>query len=224
MTYFVSTGRHRNDLHTVCSIPYHARPFNRRDRRNYVFALSVCACVCTCSPRILQPACRLQFIFVVFFVYTTAFPAGTSRDLPLAVLSLLWHSSSVLYSGWSDVTESMVTTLTPFCAYNMMKVRCVKRRRSIVVFPNKIEPVTLRKCRYDPWLTDKAYLIAITVTDISQSFTYTTAAKINRHRYGTKLRHPHHTYTASRTGVFYAVQLGLVRFPSNLVTSQLSGL
>ena len=66
MTYFVSTGRHRNDLHTVCSIPYHARPFNRRDRRNYVFALSVCACVCTCSPRILQPACRLQFIFVVF--------------------------------------------------------------------------------------------------------------------------------------------------------------
>jgi len=89
MTYFVSTGQHRNDLYTVCSIPYHARPFNRRDRRNYVFALSVCACVCTCSPRILQPACRLQFIFVVFFVYTTAFPAGTSRDLPLAVLSLL---------------------------------------------------------------------------------------------------------------------------------------
>jgi len=113
-------------------------------------------------------------------VYTTAFPAGTSRDLPLAVLSLLWHSSSVLYSGWSDVTESMITTLTPFCGYNMMKVRRVKRRRSIVVFPNKIEPVTLRKCRYDPWLTDRAYLIAITVTDISQSFTYTTAAKINR--------------------------------------------
>ena len=32
------------------------------------------------------------------------------------------------------------------------------------------ESVSLRKCPYDKWLTDKAYLSAITVTNISQSF------------------------------------------------------
>jgi len=40
-------------------------------------------------------------------------------------------------------------------------------------------------------LTNKAYLSAITVTNISESFTYKMAAKINWHRYGTKLRHYH---------------------------------
>jgi len=41
----------------------------------------------------------------------------------------------------------------------------------------------------------KAYLSAITVTNISQIFTYKMAAKIDWHRYGTKLRkcHPSHT-------------------------------
>jgi len=40
----------------------------------------------------------------------------------------------------------------------------------------------------------KAYLSAITVTNISWSFTYKMAAKINWHRYGTKLRHSHPMY------------------------------
>jgi len=45
-------------------------------------------------------------------------------------------------------------------------------------------------------MTNKAYLSTITVTDISQSFTYNkTAAKINWHRYGTKLRHCDAMYT-----------------------------
>jgi len=35
--------------------------------------------------------------------------------------------------------------------------------------------------------TNKAYLSAITVTNISKSFTYKMAAKISSHRYGTKL-------------------------------------
>ena len=34
-------------------------------------------------------------------------------------------------------------------------------------------------------LTNEAYLSAITVTNISQTFTYKMAAKINWHRYGT---------------------------------------
>ena len=37
----------------------------------------------------------------------------------------------------------------------------------------------------------RAYLSTITVTNIYQSFTYKMAAKINWHRYGTKLRHCH---------------------------------
>ena len=37
-------------------------------------------------------------------------------------------------------------------------------------YSNKIEWVSLRKCPYDHWLTNKAYSSAITVTNISQSF------------------------------------------------------
>ena len=46
---------------------------------------------------------------------------------------------------------------------------------------------------YDHRLTNEAYLSAITVTNISMSFTYKMAAKINWRRYGTKLpvRHCH---------------------------------
>jgi len=58
----------------------------------------------------------------------------------------------------------------------------------------KIESVSLRRCPYDHWLTNKAHLSAITVTNISHSFTYKMAAKMNWHRYGTKLRHCHHVY------------------------------
>ena len=57
-------------------------------------------------------------------------------------------------------------------------------------YSNKIW-ISLRKCPYDNWLTNKAYLSAITVTDISKSFTHQRAAKISWHRYRTKLRHCH---------------------------------
>jgi len=46
----------------------------------------------------------------------------------------------------------------------------------------------------DHGLTNKAYLITITATDISKSFTHKMAAKINWHRYGTKSRHCHSVY------------------------------
>jgi len=58
----------------------------------------------------------------------------------------------------------------------------------------KNESVGLRKCPYDHWLTNKAYLSTTTVTDIYQSFTYKMSAKINWHRHGTKLRHLHPMY------------------------------
>ena len=43
--------------------------------------------------------------------------------------------------------------------------------------------------------TNKPYLSAVSVTNISHSFTYKMAAKINWHRYGTKLRHCYPMYT-----------------------------
>jgi len=61
-------------------------------------------------------------------------------------------------------------------------------------YSNKIESVCLRKCPYDDWLTNKAYLSAITVTSISECFAYKMAAKINWHRCGTKLRQCHPMY------------------------------
>ena len=59
---------------------------------------------------------------------------------------------------------------------------------------HKIIPVSLRKCPNDHWLTNKAYLSAITVTIIFRSFTYKMAAKTGWHRYGTKSRHCHPMY------------------------------
>ena len=43
--------------------------------------------------------------------------------------------------------------------------------------------------------TNKAYLSAITVTNISKSFTHKMAAIINWYRYGTKLRYCYPMYT-----------------------------
>jgi len=51
----------------------------------------------------------------------------------------------------------------------------------------KLKSVSSRKCPYDHRVINKAYSSAITVTNIYQRFTYKMAAKINRHRYGTKL-------------------------------------
>jgi len=47
------------------------------------------------------------------------------------------------------------------------------------------------------YLTNKAYLSAVTVTSIFPSFTYKMAAKTSWHRYGTKWRHCHLMYTAA---------------------------
>jgi len=58
----------------------------------------------------------------------------------------------------------------------------------------KLNQLFLGKYPYYYWLTNKAYLSAITVTIISQSFTYKMATKVNWHRYGTKLRHCHPVY------------------------------
>jgi len=57
----------------------------------------------------------------------------------------------------------------------------------------KIELVGLRKCPYDHRLTNESYLSAITGQTFLRVSTYNkmAAANINRHRYGTKVRHCH---------------------------------
>jgi len=63
------------------------------------------------------------------------------------------------------------------------------RDEYLVCYSNHIESVGLRKRRYDHQLTNKAYLSDITERNISPSFTHKMAAKINWHRYGTKLHY-----------------------------------
>jgi len=82
----------------------------------------------------------------------------------------------------------MVTIRSPFCGYNTTS--CVELKgEDLSRCSNKIESVSLRKCPHDHRITNNAYLSAITVTNICQSFAYKMAAKINWHRCGTKLRH-----------------------------------
>ena len=66
--------------------------------------------------------------------------------------------------------------------------------KTFCVIQIKLNPLVKQKCLYDHWLSNKACLSAITVTNISQIFTYKMAAKISWHRYGTKLRHCHSMY------------------------------
>jgi len=107
------------------------------------------------------------------------------RRTPLLRVWCCGPGGQEIYIEWSDVTEFMVTIRSPFCGYDQM--RCVKYR----VYSNKIESFSIRKCSCDHWLTNKTYLSAIAMTYIYQSFTYKIAAKINWHRYVTKLRHYH---------------------------------
>jgi len=61
------------------------------------------------------------------------------------------------YIGWSDVTESMVMTRSPFCGYNTIKW-VELNGENLSCCSNKIELFCLRKWAYDHWLTNKAYL------------------------------------------------------------------
>ena len=114
-----------------------------------------------------------------------------STPLPQPILAL---KPPYQYIGWSYVTESMVTIRSPCCGYNL--AWCVELKGAhFWSCSHKIESVSIRKCPYDHWLTNKAYLSAITATSIFRSFTYKMAAKTGWHRYGTKLRHCHLMYT-----------------------------
>jgi len=77
-----------------------------------------------------------------------------------------WWEIHLIYIEWSDVTESVVTVRSPFCGYNTTK--CVKvKGEGLSCYSNKVESLSFRKCPYDRWLTNKAYLSDIAVTKIN---------------------------------------------------------
>jgi len=101
----------------------------------------------------------------------------------------------VLFS-WSARLHPVTYGHNTIAIFVYNTTQCVQSNgEDLSCYSNKIESVGLRKCPYDQWLTNKAYLSTTTVANISQSFTYKMAAKVNWHRYGTKLRHCHLTYT-----------------------------
>ena len=88
-------------------------------------------------------------------------------------------TEGIIHIRWNDVTESIVTIRSPFCGYNM--TQCVELNgEDLSCYSNETESVrpSLTKCPYDHWLTNKAYLSAITVTNIFLVFTYKMAANI----------------------------------------------
>jgi len=136
--------------------------------------------------------CRL-YVFTIFDILT-AVPGGGTRcsgdedststcmchEIVLEPISFCHPDISYrpIYIKRSDVTESVVATRSPFCGYNT--IQCVELNgENISCYSNKIESVIWRKCSYDHWLTKKAYLSAITVTNISRSFTYKMTTKVN---------------------------------------------
>jgi len=87
----------------------------------------------------------------------------------------------------------MFTTRSPFCGYNTAQF-VELWGEDLVFYSNNIDSDGLRKWPYNHWLTNKAYLSDITVTNIFPSFTHKMVAKNSWHRHGTKLRHCHPTY------------------------------
>ena len=92
-----------------------------------------------------------------------------SIDVFILFLATCQCTFSLLYIGWNDVTESMVTKRLPFCGYNLAYyVELIGE--DLTFYSNKIKLISLRKCSRDHWPTNKAYLSAVTVADFSRSF------------------------------------------------------
>jgi len=130
---------------------------------------------------------------------------------------------SSVYTGWSDVTESMVRIRSPFCGYNTTQCGQLKGE-DLSCYSNETKSASLRNVHYDHWLTNKAYLSAITVTNIFESFTCKMAAKINWHRYEPLLRHCHPTCasccrlagTSKRAAAVFATHASRAGFPVDI--------
>jgi len=106
---------------------------------------------------------------------------------------LLWRTKGRLVYSLGRVidisyTQGEVTSQNIWSRYD----RHVELNgKDLSCYSNKIVSFSLRKYPCDHWLTDKAYLSARKWHTFLRVFIYKMAAKINWHRYGTKLRHCH---------------------------------
>jgi len=110
-------------------------------------------------------------------VYCTCRSLIDGRDW----LTDVWWCATSQEAGY---TQGEVTSQSLWSWYGRHFV-CITRHNAlsyISCYSNKIESFNLRKCPYDHWLTNKAYLSATTVTNISKSFTYKMATKTSWHR------------------------------------------
>ena len=82
----------------------------------------------------------------------------------------------ILYMGWSDVTESMATTRTPFCGYNM--AQCVKLMGEYLscYLSKTFDPLVYGNVCMIINLPTRS-ILAISQWNIYQSFTHKMAAK-----------------------------------------------
>jgi len=100
--------------------------------------------------------------------------------------TIITSLSPYVYIRWCDVTGYMVTIRSPFCGHEMLQ--CVEIRDEDLSCCS-VSLLKVSICQYMP--TNKAYLIDITLANISQSFTHKMAPKTSWQRYETKLSDCH---------------------------------
>ena len=145
------------------------------------------------SPRPTSISFYFIHSFIYLFVYSNNFVYSWIRhcQVPIVSHATLFNCLNLRHlciHMVNDVTECSVTIRSPFCGYDT--TQCVELNgEDLSCYSNKTQSVSLRKCPYVHWVTNKACSSAITVTNILKSFTYKMAAEVTWHRYGTKLRH-----------------------------------
>ena len=130
----------------------------------------------------------VYFIWKIYLYLSTV--NGQPREPALCQLYrrtvVPYRSTAEKYMRWSDVTESVVMTLSPFCGYRT--ILCVQLNgEDLSCYWNKNESVSFRKCPYDCWLANKANISAVTVIDNSEIFLYKVVAKINNNNNNDRL-------------------------------------
>jgi len=61
-------------------------------------------------------SCRFIIIIIIYYYRRTGGKHSASADIGSAAGA---YNSVALYTGWSNVTESIATTRSSFCGYNM---------------------------------------------------------------------------------------------------------
>jgi len=125
---------------------------------------------------------------------SSACVAASAPELLMVGRVLVGINSGLYYTGvrWSDVTESVVMIRSPFCGHNTIQ-RVELNGEDLSCYSNNTELVSLRKKQFWSVITDlptkRIWALSSQWQTFLGVFTYKMVAKINWHRYGTKVRH-----------------------------------